>query len=80
MNILTRADPSLQITEHARLRASDRDVSLKELSRVFSDPRFVEKNSKRDPESRRYVLRYKNLRIVWELVGNVITVLGIFAK
>jgi hypothetical protein len=80
MNIQSAPHSEIKITEHARLRASERNVPMKDLAKVLSDPDYITKNSKKDPETKRYVLRYKNFRIVWELVGGVITILSVFAK
>ena len=80
MNIRTAPSPEFRITEHARLRASERDVSLSELAEVFSDRDYVAKYSKKDPITKRYVLRYNNLRVVWERAGGAVTVLSVFSK
>jgi hypothetical protein len=80
MNIRSASQPEIKITEHARLRASERNVSMKDLNRVLSDPDYITKNSREDPDTKRYVLRHKNLRVVWELTGGVITILSVFAK
>jgi DNA-binding transcriptional regulator WhiA len=80
MNIRTTPNPEFKITEHARLRASERDVSLKELAKVFSDRDYVTKHSKKDPVTKRFVLRYKNLRVIWQLAGGAITVLSVFSR
>jgi hypothetical protein len=68
------------LTDHAIDMARQRGVSSAELAEVLSDRGFVLNNSKRDPETKRYVLRFKDLRIVWEDKGGRIVVLTIFHR
>jgi hypothetical protein len=73
------ANPNgFRLTEHAKDMAMQRGVRLSELADALSDRSFVINNSLKDPESDRYVLRFKDLRIVWEMRGGSIVVLTIF--
>ena len=69
MNQPARKDSSgggFRLTDHAVDMASQRGILLSELSDALSDRSFVLNNSKKDPESNRYVMRFKDMRIVWE--------------
>jgi hypothetical protein len=75
-----RSDDVFVLTEHAQDMARQRGVPLQELYEVLSNRSFVLNNSKKDPESNRYVMRYKDMRIVWESKGGKIVVLTIFHR
>lgn len=75
---LTASPDGFRLTEHASDMARQRGVLLSDLSDALSDRSFVVNNSLKDPESNRYVLRFKDLRIVWEMRGGSIVVLTIF--
>jgi hypothetical protein len=74
------SDRGYMLTEHARDMAIQRGVLLNELGDALSNRSFVLSNSKRDPESNRFVMRYKDLRIVWERRDDKIVVLTIFHR
>lgn len=69
-----------RITDHAMDMALQRGVSLPELRNALANRSFVLSNSKKDPESDRYVLPFKDLRVIWEPHGEEIVVLTIFRR
>jgi hypothetical protein len=74
------AAAGFHISEHAADMARQRGVVLAELGRILSNRSYVLNNSKKDPESDRYVMRFKDLRIVWAWRGDDIEVLTIFHR
>ena len=75
-----RREAGFELTEHALDMAKQRGVSLSELENALSNRSFVLNNSKKDPASDRFVLRFKDLRVVWEQKRNKIVVLTIFQR
>jgi hypothetical protein len=73
-------ESGFRLTEHATDMAQQRGIPLSELGDALSNRSFVLTNSKKDPESNRYVMRYKDLRVVWERRGDDIVVLTIFHR
>jgi mRNA-degrading endonuclease RelE of RelBE toxin-antitoxin system len=71
---------TIQFTEHARTRAAERDISVGELTKILPDHKYVKESSKQDPETKRYVLHYKDLRIIYQILGQTITILSVFSK
>jgi hypothetical protein len=81
MNQLAAKDPKgFRLTEHATDMARQRGIALSELTDVLSDRSFVLNNSMKDPESDRYVMRFKDMRIVWESQHDQIVVRTIFRR
>lgn len=71
---------SFELTEHAADMARQRGVSLEELGEALSNRTFVINNSKKDPRTDHYVMRFKDLRVIWEERGETIVVLTIFRR
>jgi hypothetical protein len=83
MNELARTPPQeggYRLTDHAKDMATQRGISLPELSDALSNRNFVLNNSTKDPESDRYVMRFKDMRIIWENERDHIVVLTIFRR
>lgn len=74
-----RKPAEIVLTEHARHRADERGVTINEVMEVLKKGSFL-RHSKADPATGRYVLKYKDLRIVWELAGETVRILSIFTK
>jgi hypothetical protein len=83
MNQIARKDPrdgGFQLTDHAIDMVQQRGISLSELSDALSNRSFVLNNSVKDPESDRYVMRFKDMRIIWENREDQIVVRTIFRR
>jgi Domain of unknown function (DUF4258) len=74
-----RTPVEIVLTEHARHRAVERGVTIDEVMEVLKKGDVL-RHSKADPATGRYVVKYKDLRIVYELAGATVRILSIFAK
>lgn len=80
MNTALRHPTRFRLTEHAVSMARQRGISVSELEMALGDEAFVINNSHRDPDSGRYVFRYKDLYVVWVETDDRPTVLTIFHR